>query len=190
MKIILFNGPPSSGKDLGTSYLDKAYDVFPFSFKTQLKAITLAIYAIPENQWNIWYSDRQEKELPRPELNGLSCRQALIHVSENIIKPAYGYEFFGSVEAKKLLRHKDTTIAAASDAGFDEEVNPLIEAFGAHNINIVQIHRAGCSFDGDSRNWINHPNIPIDNYFTVYNNGTLDEFYDKIANIYHTVMNR
>jgi hypothetical protein len=186
-KIILFNAPPGSGKDIAVEYLSDKYGVFPCSFKTHLFHITQAIYNIDYDTWNHWYT-REGKELPREELNGLSPRQALIHVSENVIKPNFGKDFFGKHEATWLKKHLfDGQIAAFSDCGFDEEVIPLIEAFGKENVFICFLSRPNCSFEGDSRNYVSNKLLDLYNYWSIINAGTLKELYSNIDTLHEYV---
>lgn len=186
MKVIVFNSPAGSGKDDAVELLTKNRVVIPFSFKRTLKKITLAIYDIEEKVWDSWYS-RDGKELPRTELNGLSCRQVLIKVSEEIVKPAFGKDFFGVRESGYIARvHKQSgiNVSASSDGGFPEEIIPLIKEFGVENIFIIRIERPGCTFAGDSRNWISLEEIPDDQYFTIHNDGTLEEFHTNILDVF------
>lgn len=121
----------------------------------------------------------------------LSPRQALIFVSENIIKPNYGNTFFGKIIADKIkniylenqLNKKDIGIYI-TDGGF---VHELIDLHNLSQTNnkiipmICSIYRDGKEFDpkNDSRTRMtteellqNGINIPI---IKVENNKTLDE---------------
>lgn len=187
-KIILFNAPANSGKDAAVDYLSETYGVFPCSFKTHLFHVTQAIYDIEVDVWNSWYT-REGKEIPRKELKGLSCRQALIHVSEKVIKPSFGKGFWGDYEAMWIKKYlPDGDIVAFSDCGFDEEVMPLIDVFGKENVFIVPIYREGCSFEGDSRDWVDVSVIPRDNCFHLFNNKTLDDFHQNLDVLYNHVV--
>lgn len=191
MKVIVFNGAPGCGKDESVLALVKNKGVVHFSFKNSLKRITLAIYGVSEGVWDSWYT-REGKELPRPELDGLSCRQALIKVSEQIIKPNFGKDFFGKSEAKFLKQFvgadSDVYSAACSDGGFNEEIIPLVDMFGEENVYVVQIIREGCTFEGDSRNWIDTTRILDDHYITIFNDGTLEEFHEDVVDVYEYIM--
>jgi hypothetical protein len=184
-KIIIVNGPPDCGKDEAVSYLKRRYGVHTFSFKTELKALTLKLYCVSEALWDSWYT-RAGKELPRAELGGLSCRQALIRVSEEIVKPNFGESYFGKAEGTKLKALADAgeLIAACSDGGFNAEIDPLIDLFGSDNIHILKIERPGRSYEGDSRNWIEHDGIPVWNYWTVYNDGGLEQYWNDLEMFY------
>lgn len=188
-KIIIANAPADAGKDEAIAYLKFTYGVHPFSFKTELKSLTLKLYCISEALWDSWYT-RLGKELPREELGGLSCRQALIRVSEEIVKPNFGKDYFGRAEAVKLkaISEQGSIVAACSDGGFNEEINPMIATFGAENIYVLKIHRPYRSFKGDSRNWIDHPEIPSYNYYNVQNDKDLSSFWDELDRFYNYTM--
>ena len=187
-KIIVMNGPPDCGKDEAISFLKRQFGVHPFSFKTELFKLTQTLFCVTEAQWNSWYT-REGKELPRPELGGKSCRQALIYVSEMVVKPSFGKDWFGKVEAHKLqLLASEGLIAACSDGGFNSEIEPLVEAFGASNVHIVRIYREGRTFAGDSRSWIDTKSVPFTNYWGVENNGGLNEYWNELYWVYHEIV--
>lgn len=189
MKIIIANGPPNCGKDEFVKHLGEQFGCPAFSFKTKLIEATCAFYDISDNEWKKWYT-REGKEEKRAALRGLSQREALIRTSERVLKPVFGKTFFGEQEAKHL-KQIDTDIhpvVVCSDGGFNEEIEPLADVFGAENIFIVQIHRPGCSYQGDSRNWIDSEAIPDSNYIKIQNNQSLEYFHDEIESTYYYIM--
>lgn len=188
-KIIIFNGPPNCGKDEATSYYKRQFGTHNFSFKTELFALAQKLFCVTPAQWASWYT-REGKELPREELGGRSARQALIHVSEDIVKPFFGSDWFGQVEAHKLaqIAADGPLVAACSDGGFNSEVIPLVEKFGADNVHIVRIHRDGCSYKGDSRSWIDTPVVPEVNYWDVHNNAELQDYWTDLSRLYHIMV--
>lgn len=105
----------------------------------------------------------------------LSIREALIYVSEIIVKTRWGKGFFGKARASSL---KDGYIYVDGSCGFSEELPPLIGRVGQENILLLRIHRDGYTFEGDSRELI--PDGVIDNTVDIYNNGTLEEYLDKV----------
>lgn len=189
-KIIVFNGPPNCGKDEAVSYLKRQFGVHPFSFKTELFRLTQTLFCVTEAQWNSWYT-REGKELPRPELGGKSCRQALIYVSEMVVKPSFGKDWFGKVEAHKLhqISMNESLTAACSDGGFDAEIHPLVNTFGPENVHIVRIFRQGCSFEGDSRTWIETKAVPSQNYWSIQNNRPLGDYWDSLYCRFNDIVN-
>jgi hypothetical protein len=135
----------------------------------------MCIYSIsPDRFWQI-YNDRVLKETPLPEFEGLSIRQAMIKVSEDVIKPKYGKEYFGTAASRELV---EGGINVFSDSGFIEELNPLIRKVGVENILLLQIRREGFTFEGDSRNYL--PLDVVQNAEIVENNGTLNDYFDKL----------
>ena len=110
-----------------------------------------------------------------------SSREALIHVSENIVKPMQGNDFYG----RKLVE----TIEASSeryvftpDGGFTNEAVPLLEA--GYNVYIVQLERYGTTFENDSRKLLSEDDFKgFENvkFIKMYNNGSLDDLYKTIT---------
>lgn len=201
MKIVIFNGQPGSGKDQACEFavLGEDHLATHFSFKHRLINITLSIFGIDWWSWDSRYQDRVLKEQPWDRLNGLTQRQALITVSEEMIKPIFGKDFFGKaavdyihedIEMSKDVGAEIPDLYVCSDGGFNEEIVPLCEAFGAENIYIVRIERDGCSWEGDSRNWITSDEVPDNNYITIFNNGTLEEFKEEVIDTIDYIMKR
>jgi len=191
MKIIIMNGAPSSGKDQCSLFLRKLFpSSLHFSFKRKLISLTCMIYDVDRAIWDSWYTT-EGKEIPRKELNGLSCRQALIFVSEEVIKPKFGESYFGVQECKLLssVLEKDYTFAISSDGGFEQELKPIADKFGCNNVNIIQLHRPGKTFEGDSRSFINPVFIPSENIHILYNDKDLLELEYKLLEIANRIRN-
>jgi hypothetical protein len=157
-KVILLNGPPGCGKDyvgkliadryLGRVHVDK--------FARVLKEATHALYGIlvhgrpaPHD----WFE--KTKDVPNGSLFGLTPRQAYIAVSETYMKRHHGDRIFGELLVRDLkIRAAGSDFIVITDSGFRGEAEVVVDAFGAANCLMLQIHRSGCSFDGDSRNWV------------------------------------
>lgn len=185
--VVILNAPPSSGKTVAQNHLFNEEGFTCFSFKSKLIDLVISVYNIDPEVWWDWYTT-EGKEIPRKELNGKSCRQALIHMSEEVIKPAFGKDYFGKISGVKILQHIDRTFGevlqyASDDGGFDEEVEALGEVIGFENIYIIQIYRDGYNYSNDSRKYIDTEKIPDQNYISIYNNGTEDEFLYEISEI-------
>ena len=201
--IIVFNGPPGSGKDEACRFLVSQLGFKSLSFKYQLFLETFKLFGVPEEWFMDGYDDREIKERPEERLGGKSRRQALIHTSEDVLKPKFGKEVFGLQAAKQINSVNDYCF---SDCGFSEELQPVINTAGAKNIRLVQLFRDGCSFANDSRRYVNGTNIidelilghaaplitehflplPFENIQTyrLHNNGTIPEFHQAVKSIY------
>lgn len=179
-KIVLFNAPPNAGKDVVVAHLLKIYDeALHLQFKGELYKIAADLAEV-DYYWLVDVAtDRNTKDLPNDKLlQGMSPRQWLIHVSEDIIKPLHGKGFFGERLANSVNSAKTNGLILISDCGFREEVKALIDNT-EHDVHIIQVYRDGCSFANDSRNY-------VDIYgrtHIIYNNGTLEDYFKKVEDI-------
>lgn len=174
MKIILLNGPPRSGKDTAAKYIVDKYKARHYSFANVLKSGCHAFLGLSNNP-NTYESC---KDTPLPEFMGYTPRQFYIKFSEECIKPVFGKDFFGRCFVNWIDNNvfDDKTIII-SDCGFNSEVLPLLNRFGAHNISIIQLERGGFDFRNDSREYVSPPNVKI---HRIVNNGSHEEFYERI----------
>ena len=147
--IILFNGPPGSGKDHAADYF-KQHGFKHLSFKYQLFVETIAFFGVDEQWFMKGYEDRSVKETPEDYLDGMSRREAMIYVSEKITKPALGQDVFGKLVANEIDPAKNYCI---SDGGFIDELIPVVEKVGNDNFVLVQLTREGHDFSSDSRRY-------------------------------------
>lgn len=200
--IVIFNGPPGSGKDEAANYFVENCGCEHLSFKDVLFEETFKYFDV-DREWfmNDYYTNRALKEQPSVFLGGYSRREALIYVSEKYIKPKYGADFFGVQVANSIKKGMDYAI---SDGGFVEELIPLINKVGTNGIRLVQLVRKGCTYSSDSRRYFNgnlHKEIALgektqidEQYvlprrfdiktYRVHNNGTLDNFHSALKSIY------
>lgn len=152
-QIIILNGPPRSGKDSLAKYLvAKHKSFYHVKFADELKKIAHRFYNTPEQDPDAY---EQFKDRPLTEFLNLTPRQAYINLSEDYIKKYHGKDFFGLqlISTIKKVHDNNDNVFVVSDGGFEEELLPLLEAFNPSLFTIVQVHRAGCSFDNDSRHY-------------------------------------
>jgi hypothetical protein len=201
-QVIIFNGPPGSGKDEACRFLVSQHGFKHLSFKHQLFVETIKHYGVDNDWFMNGYEDRTTKEQPEELLGGRSRREALIHVSEDVLKPTRGKGIFGEQAAKQINGIDNYCF---SDGGFTEEIVPIINTIGAENLCVVQLLRDGSSFDNDSRRYINGElhdeyvlghSTPLNlnhilpdrfdgvTFFRVHNNGRLAEFHQIVKSIY------
>lgn len=204
--IVLFNGPPRSGKDAGADYFKRNYGWKHLSFKYQLYKETCKYFGCDYEWFMERYDDRSVKEVPHVDLGHMSCREAMIYVSEQIVKPKRGLDYFGQLVANEIDLTKDYAI---SDGGFVDELIPVVEKVGSKNFVLVQLTRDGEDYSSDSRRYfqgsrIEHeyvlgnkyteidnkyvlPQVFDVNMYRIHNNGSLQDFNNTLEKIYKSI---
>lgn len=199
--IIVFNGPPGSGKDEAADLYKEQFGFKSLSFKYQLFKKTIEHFEVDKDWFMEGYDNREIKERKEPALNNMSRREALIHTSEDIIKPKFGKQFFGKCVAEEIDPNKNYAI---SDSGFVEELYPIVEKVGAENVVLVQLTRQGHDFSSDSRRYVQGnlvkeyaingitdineqhilPNDMNIKTYRIHNNGSLRSFHNTLKDIF------
>jgi len=198
--IMLFNGPPQSGKDAAADYF-KGKGWKHLSFKYQLYRETCRYFDCNYDWFMERYDDRSVKEVPHMDLGHMSCREAMIYVSEKVVKPKRGLDYFGLQVANEIDVTKDYAI---SDGGFIDELIPVINRVGSNNFVLVQLTREGCDYSTDSRRYFDGNVIQeftnekqtainkkyvlpykfeVDTY-RIHNNGNLEDLHNVLEAIY------
>ena len=198
--IFLFNGPPRSGKDAAADYFkDKGWK--HLSFKYQLYKETCNYFGCNYDWFMDRYDDRTVKEVPHMDLGHMSCREAMIYVSEKVVKPKRGLDYFGQQVANEIDLNKDYAI---SDGGFVDELIPVINKVGSNNFVLVQLTREGEDYSTDSRRYFDgnvvheyvnsHKTLINKKYvlnhkfnvktYRIHNNGTLTDFHSVLEDLY------
>jgi hypothetical protein len=203
--IFIFNGPPGSGKDAAASFF-KQKGFIHLSFKEDLFGDTIKYFNVDRDWFMIGYEDRSTKERSEFLLDGLSRRDAMIYVSEQVMKPLHGNDYYGIKAASKI---QDGLNYCFSDGGFIEELLPVINKASSERIVLIQLTRYGCDFSSDSRRYFNgnlvdqiiiEKETPISNIhvlphrfpirmYRVHNNGTIKQFEDVLQMIYEKERN-
>lgn len=202
-KIILLNGAAKCGKDTLINFLDETAccELKRAECKESLHNLTMSLFNVSSDRYWEIYNNRDLKERALSEfeislseweilkleeildytltkftvaqLLRLSIREAMIYVSEIICKPRFGKDYFGKARVVALDK-QDINNYIDGSCGFVEELPPLIEKLGQENILLLRIHREGCTFEGDSRDWV--PDGVITNTVDIYNNGSEIEY--------------
>jgi hypothetical protein len=135
----------------------------------------------------------------------MSRREAMIHVSENIIKPKKGLDYFGQSVAEEIEEGKNYALA---DGGFVEELEPIVQKVGKENVVIVQLTREGHDYSTDSRKYFNGNLIKeytingateVDKAYVlneemdiatyrIHNNGSVGAFHSALTDAYNEIM--
>jgi hypothetical protein len=195
-KVVIFNGPPRSGKD---TICDHLYKQFPqHIIRTRFaESLKLGCHALLGLQNTTAEEFNDVKDEPQELLGGRTWRQVYIHIAERGLKDFFDKELFGRVMLNSL-RHKlaekafiqhgsygsdpDRQVVVISDCGFVEEIQPLIRYFTPDRLVLIRIHRRGFDYGLDSRGYIVDPKI--EHQFDVVNpEGQVERFF-------HSVMQR
>lgn len=191
MKIILLNGPPSSGKDtaakhiyskLHTNTAGVLFERFSAPLKTAFAAITGKTY---NHYYEVaWYEEHKEKIIP---WLGVSYRQWQIDFSEKFMKKYYGDDIFGKlfverIMAKQMSATNPYKVAVVPDSGFDIEIEYLEKHLNIDDILLIRCHRDGYDFSKDSRNYVYSKHFMS---LDVNNNESQELFEEKMEVIYN-----
>ncbi len=195
-KVCIFNAPPRAGKDIAVRHCLGVFDqVNHLSFKTPLLEETFKLFGLTPDQieaWDLLYdmSDGsgwvKDLILGWLVLDGVrySMRGALIHTSENVIKPTKGSDYFGLCVAESLSEG----LNLFSDGGFKEELQPLFDEVGVGNVFVIRVHRAGHDFSNDSRDYLmDLPCVSVDIYNPMGQDNSEEDYCSYLKLVVETV---
>lgn len=151
--VVFLNGPPGSGKNLAAATVMRHFNARHYKMAAPLKKTLAAMFNIAPDMATELF-ETPLKEEPCELFNGMTPRQALIDLSENYMKPTFGEDVFGRIAVRSLPLPCAARLTVISDSGFEVEAVPLVKRFGARNCALIQIIRDQCTFDGDSRSYI------------------------------------
>ncbi len=153
--IVILNGPPNVGKDtLADNLVKTTKDIWQkCSFKEKLYYDVANYYSVDVSWFKTIATNRVTKEIKFTELGYISPREAMIYVSEEIIKPTYGKDHYGQYLAEIINNIAIEVNIVIADGGFEEELIPMFDEFDSEVI-IVQMFEDNCNFDNDSRDYI------------------------------------
>jgi len=160
-KVVLFNGPPGAGKDTAAKLLmPHLMNATVEKFARTVKEGCHGLFGITNSTGQVVHHDHFEpiKNKPNREFMGMSPREAYIWYSEEVMKPKFGNDVFGRLTAERMSV-VDSRLYLITDSGFIEEAMTLVNRFGVSNVILVQLHRVGHTFEGDSRSYIKLPEI-------------------------------
>ena len=125
----------------------------------------------------------------------LSIRQAMIYVSEILIKPRFGMDYFGRARMETIknphphIKYSELCDisyifyddSSASFQGSSDELVGLVDYFGEDNILLINIRGRGEFGVGNSRNY--HAGGTVKHTVDLWNTGTEEQFLEKGCNI-------
>lgn len=197
MHIVIFNGPPDSGKDVGAKYLRDKFGYTVLEMKGALRKVAhhMASLHFGNTDFSLQAAELLCSELEfdtspgrvrknqekRPEFGNRTWREFLIWISETVCKPIFGQSIF-AMAAVKAIRDSGASRITFSDCGFDIEINTLCQHLDSGClIDLVHLHRPGCDFgaSGDSRNYVSNP-CAFGRTLRLINAGDLIDYYAKL----------
>lgn len=189
--VVLFNAPPRAGKSQSVLFLqnhlnNQGIKTKHYAFSDPLKSATHYLYGlfnIPNDHFE------HVKDKPCEEFGGLTPRNAYIMLSEQMVKPVAGKDFFGKIGAKFCEKYIKDEIIVISDLGFTEEMQEVINLIG-NKIILIRIHKKGVDFSNDSRQYIHVPKHSILLQADLENNGTLDELNNKMYELSRLIIKK
>lgn len=210
LKVVVFNSPPRSGKNIAADHMCNTINTLGSNLIAYHKAFKDELFKICANTLGVSVEEYQtdyDRQTPdkvwwmkdlvsistsasmkvQGEKKLYSQREFLIHMSENVIKPSFGKDAFGKAFVNSL---PEEGIVFVSDSGFPEELQPVIDHVGAENVLVIRIQREGCSFEGDSRDYLT-PEMFDDKvqFYQIVNNGTEKEFLEGVEELVEMWLN-
>jgi hypothetical protein len=191
-KIILLNGPPSSGKDTAAKYIRSWYNNDPAidgnttagrcaldRMSMPIKRAFAATMGLPIDEDGHVAPWEGQKETIIPEF-AISYRQWQIDFSESFLK-RYNEVIFGVLLARRIERRFTKGIAnliVVPDCGFQVEIDTLYQIFSPDDILLIRCYRPGHSFSGDSRSYVRAPKgVAV---FCPLNDFTMEQYLKQI----------
>lgn len=168
MHFVLLNGPPRCGKDTAALALERHFapkmnfiwEKFSFPLKTAFAGMMKCEI---DDYGNVEHFEANKGEIIY-ELN-CSYRQWQIDFSEKFMKPLYGQPVFANLLLGRITNNEG--LCVISDCGFQVEVDTIASHFPKGRCLLIRIDRPGCTFDGDSREWVEPSNGA--NFVNIYN---------------------
>lgn len=157
---LILNGPPGCGKDTIAAKFVETLRFRKLQFKDFLYAETARHFEVDLDKFIHFASDRSLKDSKSlAGLGGRTPREALIHISEDILKPRFGSDFIGKCEVARLESMPwDSNLplyVVYPDGGFADEVNAVDSFYDV--VIVCRLHRSGYDFSGDSRSYLYLP---------------------------------
>jgi len=161
MHFLLLNGPPQSGKDTAAAIIDGrrnevliVQEKFSYPLKASFLSCSNGLMA------KLWLDHQKEKVFPPL---GVTPRQFQIMLSEHFFKPHFGPEVFIRLLLERVKYAVPSSLVVVSDCGFQTEYDYLVKMVGKEHTTLWRIMRPGCTFDGDSREYVEIPDTTITN---------------------------
>lgn len=190
MFIVGFNGPPQCGKDtLARLFAEVVKAKHPHLRVLMVplsNPLRFVAHAMIARVYSAALYESFKKET-FPQFGGRTGRQLMIDVSESFLKPVYGQSIMADMLIQEVSNLR-ADLVLIPDSGFQCEVQPIIDWVGYDKFLVCRVHRDGCSFENDSREWVEHP---VDQMNTdIYNDGSLADLETEAGRLYGRCVNQ
>lgn len=183
--IIMFSGPAGSGKTTCCEYLEWEHGAKHITFKDGMYpfAYTFLAGLGYEGDYEDFLLKCKHPELKdRPIFKEWTPRGVMMHVSEKIVKPVFGKDFFGKMTANALA--SSTHSLHVLDVGFIEEYNAVYERLKDEaKFFVIDVHRQGYLFN-DDRQYIGGMLGSLVDVAFLINDGT-DRIYKDLDDLHY-----
>lgn len=154
--VVLFNGPPRSGKDTYAKELNKLIkNSIHVHFAEILKNATHRAFGLNDIPYD-YFEERKDNNCV--ELDMAKPRDCYIRMSEYVFKPLCGENYFVKRMYFDTICKTDADVILISDCGFNTEAKYLSECKDIKCFYCI-IEREGHTFINDSREYIKIDNI-------------------------------
>ncbi len=179
--IIGITGKKSSGKSLTADYLQSEFGFEQFAFADKLKSGIISIFDVPNE--SLYGSEVEKNKLD--EFWGVSGRQLAQIIGSELFRdilptllPQLNNIWIRCIE-KKILNSKSDLIVISDvrfsdEAEFIKSMGGVIISIERNNLNIIDKHQSETQI--------------INADYTVDNNYTIDELFEKINNIVKIIL--
>lgn len=164
-RFLFINGPADSGKSTLAELLCSSQPrVWRESFAEPIRQMIYSVF-LPEQgpvDYLINLRDGPTKQKLLADLARLdnehaagTVRQTMIDFSELFMKPRFGNDVFGNLCYQRCMAQDHWyDHFVIDDSGFAAEAQYVVAKEKAENCCLIQLHRAGCDFSGDSRSYV------------------------------------
>ena len=175
-RIIIINGPAQSGKDTVGALVEAFTGAYRTKFAKALKDRAHAMLGLDVAHDHF----ETQKDTQLAVFGGMTPRQFYIYFSEDVVKPVFGKRYFGEITLEDITMQVNYGRAVVvTDSGFPDEALPVCEAYPGQ-VELWQTHREGRTFRGDSRTYIELPDIEPE---VITNNGTVQDLLIKVEGL-------
>ena len=182
--VVILNGPPRSGKDTAAQVFE-GMGYTHLKFSSALKKEAHRRYGMEDKPIEAFET---LKDTSLMEFDGHTPREVYIDVGAEL-REKFGPQIFGKLIADEISASEGKRFIISDLANMDE-LKPLLRQSGIQT-QVIRLHRAGKTFDGDSRSYVMDPAL---NALDVANDGDVELFQKKMKaianNILHAIVKR